>query len=83
MIIQKYKYMIPKKSTDVLEKIDKTLKTLGLEHRKTHSGFSTKTTQIIAKNYGLFTTIHFKFDKVYNIQGKYLAVTVAKYQRYK
>lgn len=82
LIIQKYKYLIPKKSTRVSEQIEKTLKSLGLTYQKIQDGFSAKTVQIKVANYGLFTTLQFKFEKVYTVQGKYLAGVVVKYQRY-
>lgn len=82
MIIQKYKYIIPKKSTRVLDQVEKTLKSLSLEYQKIQGGFSTKKVQIKVINYGLFTALQFKFEKVYTVQGKYLAGAVVKYQRY-
>lgn len=82
LIIQKYKYLIPKKSTRVSEQVEKTLKSLSLDYQKIQGGFSTKTVQIKVVNYGLFTALQFKFEKVYTIQGKYLAEAVVKYQRY-
>jgi hypothetical protein len=53
-----------------------------LNFEKTLNGFSTKTTHIGVYDLVLFTVLHFKFDKVYNVQGKYLAEAVVKYQRY-
>lgn len=82
LIIQRYKYIIPKKSTRVLEQVEKTLKLLNLDYQKIPIGFLTKTVYIKVSNYILFTTLQFKFDKVYTIQGKYLSGTVVKYQRY-
>lgn len=82
LIIQKYKYIIPKKSTLVSEQVEKTLKSLSLEYQKIQDGFSTKKVQIKVSNYRLFTTLQFKFEKVYTVQGKYLAGAVVKYQRY-
>lgn len=82
LIIQKYKYLIPKKSTRVSEQVEKTLKSLSLDYQKIQGGFSTKTVQIKVVNYGLLTALQFKFEKVYTIQGKYLAEAVVKYQRY-
>lgn len=82
LIIKKYKYLIPKKSTRVSEQVEKTLKSLSLDYQKIQGGFSTKTVQIKVVNYGLLTALQFKFEKVYTIQGKYLAEAVVKYQRY-
>lgn len=82
MIIQKYKYLIPKKSTRVSEQVEKILKSLSLSYQKIQGGFSTKTVQIKVVNYGLFTILRFKFEKVYTVQGKYLTEAVVKYQRY-
>lgn len=82
LIIQKYKYLIPKKSTRVSEQVEKILKSLSLSYQKIQGGFSTKTVQIKVVNYGLFTILRFKFEKVYTVQGKYLAEAVVKYQRY-
>lgn len=79
---QKYKYLIPNKQTKVSEKIEKTLKSLGLNYQKTTTNFSTKIVKIKIFNCMLFTVLHFKFDKVYNVQGKYLSEVVVKYQRY-
>ncbi len=82
VLIQKYKYLIPKKSTSVLVQVEKTLKSLNLEYQKIPYGFSTKTVHIEVVNLVLFTVLQFRFKKVYNVQGKYLAVTIVKYQRY-
>jgi hypothetical protein len=82
LIIQKYKYLIPKKSTRVSEQVEKILKSLSLSYQKIQGGFSTKTVQIKVVNYGLFTILRFKFEKVYTVQGKYLTEAVVKYQRY-
>lgn len=82
LITQRYKYLIPKKTTRVLEQVEKTLKSLSLSYQKIQGGFSTKTVQIKVVNYGLFTILRFKFEKVYTVQGKYLTEAVVKYQRY-
>ena len=82
LIIQKYKYVIPKKSTRVSEQVEKTLKSLSLAYTKIPNGFSTKTVYIKALNCFSFTILQFKFDKVYAVQGNYLAGAIVKYQRY-
>lgn len=80
--IQKNIYIIPQKSARVSEQVEKTLKLLGLTYQKIQGGFSTKTVHIMVANYGLFTTLQCKFEKVYTVQGKYVTETVIKYQRY-
>ncbi len=82
LLIQKYKYLIPKKSPRVSEQVEKTLKSLSLEYQKIQGEFSTKKVQIKVVNYGLFTTLQFKFEKVYTVQGRYLTGAIVKYQRY-
>jgi len=61
--------------------VEKTLKSLNLEYQKIPYGFSTKTVHIEVVNLVLFTVLQFRFKKV-NVQGKYLAVTIVKYQCY-
>jgi hypothetical protein len=68
--------------TRVSAQAEKTLKSLGLNYKEISTGFSTKTVDIKVINCVLFTILQFKFEKVYTIQGKYLAEAVVKYQRY-
>ncbi len=82
LLFQRYKYIIPKKVTRVSAQAEKTLKSLGLNYKEISTGFSTKTVDIKVINCVLFTILQFKFEKVYTIQGKYLAEAVVKYQRY-
>lgn len=81
--IQRESYLILKKRGKVFQNVENTLKSLGLEYRQAAGGFSTKTVQIKVINGYLFSVLKFKYDKGYNVQGKYLRNVVVKYQRYK
>ena len=82
LISQKYTYLIPRDSTKVMQKIQKTLNSLKIQYQKTGNTVSTKRVLIKIADYHFFTILRFNFDKVYTIEGKYLAAVVSKYQRY-
>lgn len=82
LITQKYKYLIPKKSIRVEPQVEKTLKLLNIDYKIVKNELHTKTTKIKIVNCGLFTVLQFKFDTMYNIQGRYLMNVIVKYQRY-
>ena len=81
-ITKKNFYVIPKKSILVIQQVEKTLTLLSIGYKRMNGTFITKTTSIEVDNFLTISTLHFKFGRMYNKQGRYLTTVIVKYQRY-